>query len=449
MKFMLYFSWKKWYSCKRLLYLMQRWKIKRIYHWIYCDVGDDVNELVKENYLELIKHLFWESYLSCSTSIVYWVYKDKVFLRSKNPRKVKIGDITFISNNILEIWEYKEISQWIFLPTIELKILENLREYSAHPEKNYHDIRNYIKENLELLDEAKLQKFSQNEKLLWAYKTFLKIKKQLLKEKQENINFENIKKFWERVDVKIAKKIDNIAWFLKTLPNNFWIPFNDGQIWNFSFWDTVFANRIEWTVLDMKEVVLIVTGKSAEAPHINNYFILIKKIYWDILDKKFTINVKDFKIFTKLLKTFHFALYKGIEPKAWEIKWNLIIEWNLKYLFQKINDLDNNLQKALLIFYALQIIKPFERWNYLIANIFMNAYFLESKIQPIIISDQYFEQLIHAFKEPSNYINFILSMIEKNCQINFKLKLVENPLMKELQKETTPNLIIKDHFWKI
>jgi hypothetical protein len=29
----------------------------------------------------------------------------------------------------------------------------------------------------------------------------------------------------------------------------------------------------------MKEVVLIVTGKSAEAPHINNYFILIKKIY--------------------------------------------------------------------------------------------------------------------------------------------------------------------------
>jgi hypothetical protein len=76
----------------------------------------------------------------------------------------------------------------------------------------------------------------------------------------------------------------------------------------------------------------------------------------------------------------------------------------------------------------------------------MNAYFLESKIQPIIISDQYFEQLIHAFKEPSSYINFILSMIEKNCQINFKLKLVENPLMKELQKETTPNLIIKDHF---
>jgi len=56
MKFMLYFSWKKWYSCKRLLYLMQRWKIKRIYHWIYCDVWDDVNELVKENYLEQTKY---------------------------------------------------------------------------------------------------------------------------------------------------------------------------------------------------------------------------------------------------------------------------------------------------------------------------------------------------------------------------------------------------------
>lgn len=105
-------------NIEQIKYLFLKWKIEKIYRWIYIKKWVSLDKIMKVYFLDIVYYIFWTFVLSASTALLCSPNSKHIFIRTKNQRIIKIKDYTIIANRYLPKefnTEYKQIKNNIYI----------------------------------------------------------------------------------------------------------------------------------------------------------------------------------------------------------------------------------------------------------------------------------------------------------------------------------------------
>lgn len=454
---MLYFANPK---NKNKLYIQEsNGGLKRIYRGIYIEANQDLNKIIKTNFLDIIGFLFWEASLSAATALSFSDNNKYFFVRSKYRRKCKIGNYFFVSSPYLK-WDYdfayRTFSNNISIPKKELALLETICIHKNN-NKRLNWLEGYLIKNVNSLDFDLIDRLTDiNPKKFWMAKERLfkligKIKgtQKATIEDEKNIRLLNKGldiDIW-RIEIfkELQKKLKDIVFISEES-----IPLlNNIVLENFCFFESYFSNYIEGSKLIIPEALKILKGevlttKPKDSYDFLSHYKFSSSLYPNVYSQKNIEHINTSDDFINFIKVIHYKLnhnslkeagiFKSMSNHVW---WYVFVEpskveGTLRLAFEIWKGL-SNYQKSLFFPFILSEIHPFIDWNGRLSRVVMNYFLIKSWLSPIVITNAFRDSYISALRDISSY-NDCYSYIRKLQSITLHNKKYDF----NIPKETNP-----------
>lgn len=454
-------------NIEQIKYLFLKWKIEKIYRWIYIKKWVSLDKIMKVYFLDIVYYIFWTFVLSASTALLCSPNSKHIFIRTKNQRIIKIKDYTIIANRYLPKefnTEYKQIKNNIYIPSKEIILLESLSTIWL-PQRRIKDIKEYIATNISAIDYDKLKAFSK------MYKGFVGASKELFqiiwelkwtRKMKTNDEYLSLIKAWYKIDNKI---IDRLKWLKTSLlwfelsETTDWINFyNQEEFNNYCFWESYYSNYIEWTKFLVKEAeeiikTWIVKKRPQDSHYILDNYLFIKDLYKKIFlnPSLFLKAIETDDDFIKFITSIHKNITKNwLWDRAWKFKteenmaWNhkfvspWEVEWTLRYAFNMAKDI-KWIWKIIFLKIAFLECHPFDDWNGRTSRILVNSFLIANHKEPLLVTARLRDLYIDSIRAVSTYNNYeklkqmIRQIYKETCKIDFKIPIEKSSLNDDLE----------------
>ena len=456
---------------------------------IYIDVWDDEDMVVRNSFLEIIEYLTdGEVQLGGITALTLQPEKNNFYCRAYKSWLFKVGKYLFVvwSKNPVDEYYYRKIYHDISVPCMELALLELFQE------RNFREIS--ANRLVELIAE-RLDKIDLN--IIWEvgleyvfhyddaepYYSFMRLYNVLKGEVPEDESLVDNNKYLQlyyegneidnqRLDM-FQKLHDALLNFDFTTHKSFKC-LDKSQIFNFSFWDSFYSNRIEGNRVSLERAQYLMKTSNVWSWNFEqvssplsvdavwsevrrlcqnpdeyifiNAFAYMEIAYPYYADIVSDVDIQDETKFIKFIRSIHKKLMEGVwrnKPGKFKDVLNRAgskifvspqkVEGTLRMAHYLARDL-NLIQKALFFQAVIVEVHPFLDGNGRTARIMMNILLAMAWEHPILVTSKWADYYLKAVKdfsifwEMSGYYQRLDVLHTMTCEQDFSTSFEESSM---------------------